>query len=249
MAWETFPYSYTSPYIHSWIFRNPTIFIFWVRVTHKKLNVNSSTWIKHPPTPTWPTPPHPCMTHPTPAWPTPPLHDTPHPTLPLHDPPQPTPPLHDTPHPPAWPTHPIPAWHTPPHPTPPHPPCMTHPTPPHDPPYPYMTHPTPTWPTPPYPTLPHPTPPLVHFGAQRSLFSWAASLCLPLGRQPELILNKFGLKPFKAQWIIICRYAYLTCNNTYGYLLFVKGPETQVTVEVTVRVMSRLLGRCEHRTQ
>ena len=29
----------------------------------------------------------------------------------------------------------------------------------------------------------HPTPPLVHFWAQRSPFSWVASLCLPLGRQ------------------------------------------------------------------
>ena len=54
-------------------------------------------------------------------------------------------------------------------PTPPHP-YMTHSTPPH----PFMTHP------------PHPTPPLVHFWAQRSLFSWAASLCLPLGRQKYL---------------------------------------------------------------
>ena len=63
------------------------------------------------------------------------------------------------------------------------------PTPPlHDPPHPYMIHPTPSWPTPPHPFMthpPHPTPPppLVHFWAQRSLFSWAASLCLPLGRQ------------------------------------------------------------------
>ena len=44
-----------------------------------------------------------------------------------------------------------------------------------DPPHPPLhdtPHPTPSWPT-------HPTPPLVHFWAQRSLFSWAASLCLP----------------------------------------------------------------------
>ena len=62
----------------------------------------------------------------------------------------------------------------------------TWPTPPlHDPPHPYMTNPTPTWPTPPLhdPPHPHPTPPLVHFWVQRSLFSWAASLCLPFGRQ------------------------------------------------------------------
>ena len=116
MAWDTFPYSYTSPYIHSWIFKTLSVIIFWVRVTHKKLNVNSSTWPTPtwhtPPTPTWPTPPHPYMTHPTP----PHLYMT-HPTPPLHDPPHP--PLHD-----------------PPHPTPPHP-YMTYPTPPlHDPPTP-----------------------------------------------------------------------------------------------------------------
>ena len=72
-----------------------------------------------------------------------------------------------------WPT---PPWHTPPTPPlhdPPHP-YMTHPTPSlHGPPHPCMTHPTPIW----------PTPPLVHFWAQRSLFSWAASLSLPFGRQ------------------------------------------------------------------
>ena len=97
--------------------------------------------------------------YPIPSWPThptPPLHDTPHPTPPLHDPPHPTPPLYDTPHPPH--------------------PYMTHPTPPH----PFMTHPP--HPTSPHPFMthpPHPTPPLVHFWAQRSLFSWAASLCFP----------------------------------------------------------------------
>ena len=155
MAWETFPYSYTSPYIHSWI-------------------VEPLSLSFDPP-------------HPTPTWPTPPLHDTPHPTPPLHDPPHPS--LYDTPHPtPSWPTHPTPpyptpswphptpSWHTPPYPTPPHP-FMTHPT------HPFMTHPP--HPTPPFhdpPTPPHPFmthPPLVHFWAQRSLFSWAASLCLP----------------------------------------------------------------------
>ena len=40
MAWETFPYSYTSPCIHSWIFDSIWVIIFWVRVTHKMLNVN-----------------------------------------------------------------------------------------------------------------------------------------------------------------------------------------------------------------
>ena len=115
----------------------------------------------------WPTPPHPYMTHPTlphpfMTHPHPPLYDTPHPTL--HDPPTP-PPL---PHP--YMTHP-----TPPDPFMTHPPHPT-PTPPlHDPPTP--SHPTPSWFI--HPTPPHPTPPLVHFWAQRSLFSWAASLCLP----------------------------------------------------------------------
>ena len=40
MTWETFPYSYTSPYIHLWIFETLSVIIFWVRVTHKMLNVN-----------------------------------------------------------------------------------------------------------------------------------------------------------------------------------------------------------------
>ena len=98
MAWETFPCSYTSPHIHLWIFETLRVIIFWVRVTHKMLNVNSSIWPTHP---------------------TPPLHDTPHPTLPLHDPPTPPhpfmthpphPPLHDPPtpslHDPSTPSHP-----------------------------------------------------------------------------------------------------------------------------------------------
>ena len=119
MAWETFPYSYTSLYIHSWIFETLQVIIFWVRVTHKKLNVNSSTWITHPPTPTWPTPPLHDPPHHTPAWHTPPLHDTPHPTSTWPTPPHhymthPTTPLHDPPHhTPAWPTPPL---HDPPHP-------------------------------------------------------------------------------------------------------------------------------------
>ena len=40
MAWETFHYSYTSPCIHLWIFDSLQVIIFWVRVTHKMLNVN-----------------------------------------------------------------------------------------------------------------------------------------------------------------------------------------------------------------
>ena len=40
MAWENFPYSYTSPHIHLWIFEALQVIIFWVRVTHKMLNVN-----------------------------------------------------------------------------------------------------------------------------------------------------------------------------------------------------------------
>ena len=40
MVSETFPNSYTSPHIHSWIFETLRVIIFWVRVTHKMLNVN-----------------------------------------------------------------------------------------------------------------------------------------------------------------------------------------------------------------
>ena len=40
MVSETFPNSYTSPHIHSWIFKTLRVIIFWVRVTHKMLNVN-----------------------------------------------------------------------------------------------------------------------------------------------------------------------------------------------------------------
>ena len=40
MAWENFPYSYTSPHIHLWIFEALQVIIFWGRVTHKMLNVN-----------------------------------------------------------------------------------------------------------------------------------------------------------------------------------------------------------------
>ena len=34
------PYSYTSPHIHSWIFKTLRVIIFWVWVIHKRLNVN-----------------------------------------------------------------------------------------------------------------------------------------------------------------------------------------------------------------
>ena len=34
------PTQYTSPHIHSWIFKTLQVIIFWVRVTHKMLNVN-----------------------------------------------------------------------------------------------------------------------------------------------------------------------------------------------------------------
>ena len=121
MAWGTFPYSYTSPYIHSWIFESLRIIIFWVWVlTHP-----TCPYMTHPTPPhpymTHPTLPHPFMTHPThpymthptppdpswpihptPSWPTPPLYDTPHPFM--TQPPHPTPPLHD----PATPPHPTP---------------------------------------------------------------------------------------------------------------------------------------------
>ena len=158
MARETCPYSYTSPYIHLWIFETLRVIIFWVWVlTHPPhpfmthpTPPPSHPFMTHPPhptppfhdpppphpTPSWPTPPHPFMTHPTPPHPymthphpTPPLWHT-HPTPSWPTLPHPTPPLHDPP------THPTPPFHDPPHPTPPHP-FMTHPTPPlHDPPTP-----------------------------------------------------------------------------------------------------------------
>ena len=34
------PHSYKSPHIHLWIFETLWVIIFWVRVTHKMLNVN-----------------------------------------------------------------------------------------------------------------------------------------------------------------------------------------------------------------
>ena len=40
MAWENFPNSYTSPHTHLWILEALWVIIFWVRVTHKMLNVN-----------------------------------------------------------------------------------------------------------------------------------------------------------------------------------------------------------------
>ena len=40
MAWETFPCSYTFPQNLSWVFKTLWVIIFWVRVTHKILNVN-----------------------------------------------------------------------------------------------------------------------------------------------------------------------------------------------------------------
>ena len=86
--------------------------------------------------------------------------------------PTPPPPLHDPPH-----HNPTPTWHTPPH------PFMTHP-PPHPTPiwptHPFMTHPTPPLHDP--PTPPHPTPG-TFLGTKEAFFPWAASLCLPLGRQ------------------------------------------------------------------
>ena len=145
--------THTHPKTHE--LSKPYDMIFWVRVTHKMLNVNwekihsiilsvTCHGLRHfAPAHThpyellkpyeflffefefWPTPPHPFMTHPTLPHPF-----MTHPTPPLYDTPHPTPPLHDPP--------------TPPHPT------LPHPTPP---------HPTPSWPTP--PTLHHPfTPPL-----------------------------------------------------------------------------------------
>ena len=92
MAWETFPYSYTSPYIHLWIVETLQIIIFWV-------------WVLTHTTPPLHDTPHP----------TPPLHDPPHPTPPLHDTPHPTP----TPPHPSWhPPHPTPPLHDPPTPAP-----------------------------------------------------------------------------------------------------------------------------------
>ena len=40
MVSETFPCSYTFPQNHSWISESLRVIIFWVRVTHKMLNVN-----------------------------------------------------------------------------------------------------------------------------------------------------------------------------------------------------------------
>ena len=42
LSWlkKFFPCSYTSPHIHSWIFKTLWVIIFWVRVTHKMLNMN-----------------------------------------------------------------------------------------------------------------------------------------------------------------------------------------------------------------
>ena len=77
-------------------FRQPTIIIFWVRVIHKKFNMNK------PPYPAWPTP-----SHLTPAWPTSPYptHTWPHSTPPWLPHPFMTHPTH------SWPT---PVWPTPP---------------------------------------------------------------------------------------------------------------------------------------
>ena len=137
------PCSYTSPHIYSWTFDSLRVIIFWVRVTHKVLNVNwekihsiilsaTLSWLKKlSPTHDFVTPPHPFMTHPTPPPPHPFMTHPPHP-------------------------HPTPSW-------------PTHPTLPH--PHPFMTHP-------PYP---YPTPGT--FLGTKDPFSWAASLCLPLGRQ------------------------------------------------------------------
>ena len=48
MVSETFPNSYTSPHIHSWIFKTLRVIIFWVRVTHKMLNVNwEKNWLNN----------------------------------------------------------------------------------------------------------------------------------------------------------------------------------------------------------
>ena len=137
MAWETFPYSYTSPHIHSWIFYSLWVIIFWVRVTHKMLNLN---WEKI----------HSIILSVT-------CHGLRNFPLLIHIPLYP---FVNFWNPTSYyilslsfdPPHPTPTWHTPPHPTPtwhtpPYPPLMYHPTPP---------HPTPSWPT--HPTLPHPTP-------------------------------------------------------------------------------------------
>ena len=139
MSWlkELCPYSYTSLHIHSWIFDSLWVIIFWVRVTHKMLNLNwekihsiilffTCHGLRNFPLlihiPLYPfmncSKPYELLFFEFEFWPTPP-----HPT-------------------PTWPTppHPTPTWHTPPYPTTSWP---THPTLPH----PFMTHP------------PHPTPP------------------------------------------------------------------------------------------
>ena len=145
------------PHIHSWIFDSLWIFFFWVRVTHKMLNLNWEkislnnfmchlSWLeKLSPTHTHPLisiceflKPYKLLFFK--------LRVT-HKKLNVNSS--------------TWPTHPTPTWHTPPHP--------------------YMTQPHPTWP---HPFMTHPTPPLVHFwGTTGAFFHGLASLCLPLGRQ------------------------------------------------------------------
>ena len=76
MARESLPHSYTSPDIHSWIFKTLWVIIFWVWVlTHPTPPLHD---------PPHPTPPHPYMTHPTPPHPTPPHPFMTHPPTPPH---------------------------------------------------------------------------------------------------------------------------------------------------------------------
>ena len=102
LSWlEKLSPTHTHPLISIREFLKPYELLFFeLRVTHKKLNVNFSTWITHPPTPTWPTQPLHDPPHHTPAWHTPPHLYMTHPTPLLHDPP--TTPLHDPPHPIKW---------------------------------------------------------------------------------------------------------------------------------------------------
>ena len=121
LSWleKFFPYSYTSPCIHSWIVETLWVIIFWVLRFWATPPHPYMTNLTLPHTPSWPTPPHPFITHPphpTLSWPT-------HPTPPLvhfwaqrslffmgcftmsshpyMTQPHPTPPL-------SWPTHPTP---------------------------------------------------------------------------------------------------------------------------------------------
>ena len=116
---------------------------------------------------------------------------------------------------------------------------QTHPAPPlHDPPHHYMTHPTSSLHGPPHP---HPTLPLVHFWAQRSLFSWAASLCLPFGRQPVV---DPGFPTEGRQLPMLLHFVKFVCQNKRIWTLkgehALAAPPVDPPMETTLKGMLRL---------